>query len=133
MGRGDRKAVLKGHHGNVYSAAFSPDGARIVTASLNNTVQLLDVVTGETIAVLNGHDGAVNSAAFSPDGARIVTASSDNTARLWDARTPKGDIFHTACAWLPDTDLTNIAREYGLTDLAPICQGDPPLPDPPLP
>jgi len=29
-----------------------------------------------------------------------------------------------------DTDLTNIAHDYGLADLAPICRGDPPLPDP---
>jgi hypothetical protein len=34
-----------------------------------------------------------------------------------------------ACAWLPDHDLTDIARDYGLTRLEPICEGDPPLPD----
>jgi WD40 repeat protein len=115
------------------SAAFSLDGARIVTASADNTARLWDAATGQPIVVLKGHDGIVISAAFSPDGARVVTASRDGTARLWDARTPKGDIFHIACAWLPDTDLANIAHDYGLTDLAPICQGDPPLPDPPLP
>jgi len=60
---------------------------------------------------------------------RVETA----TARLWDAGTiPKGNIFQVACAWLPDHDLTDIARDYGLTNLEPICQGDPPLPDWPL-
>jgi hypothetical protein len=44
---------------------------------------------------------------------------------------PKGDIFPIACAWLPDHDLTDLARDYGLTNLAPICDGDPTLPDPP--
>jgi WD40 repeat protein len=70
------------------------------------------------------------SAAFSPDGARIVTASKDDTARVWDVSgIPKGNLFQIACAWLPDHDLTGIAKDYGLTNLDPICEGDPPLPD----
>ena len=70
------------------------------------------------------------SAAFSPDGARIVTASKDDTARVWDVSgIPKGNLFQIACAWLPDHDLTGIAKDYGLTKLDPICEGDPPLPD----
>jgi hypothetical protein len=32
---------------------------------------------------------------------------------------------------LADHDLTGIAKDYGLTNLDPICEGDPPLPDPP--
>ena len=34
-----------------------------------------------------------------------------------------------ACAWLPDYDLTYIARDYGVTNLEPICQDEPPLLD----
>ena len=71
------------------SAAFSPDGSRIVTASADNTARVWDAATGKAIAVLSGHEGRVNSAAFSPDGSRIVTASADNTARVWDAATGK--------------------------------------------
>ena len=71
------------------SAAFSPDGARIVTASDDKTARVWDAATGKAIAVLSGHDGAVLSAAFSPDGARVVTASDDKTARVWDAATGK--------------------------------------------
>ena len=59
----------------VQSAAFSPDGSRIVTASWDKTARIWDAATGKEIAVLRGHEGAVCSAAFSPDGSRIVTAS----------------------------------------------------------
>ncbi len=78
---------LVGHEGTVSSAAFSPDGTCVVTASSDGTARLWETATGTQAATLIGHDGAVTSAAFSPDGTRIVTASDDNTARLWDAAT----------------------------------------------
>ncbi len=71
------------------SAAFSPDGTRIVTASWDKTARVWDAATAKEIAVLRGHEQRVNSAAFSPDGTRIVTASRDSTARVWDAATAK--------------------------------------------
>ena len=74
----------------MYSAAFSPDGKRIVTASDDKTARMWDGETGKPIGEpLKGHEGTVVSAAFSPDGKRIVTASHDKTARLWDAVTGK--------------------------------------------
>jgi WD40 repeat protein len=71
--------------GDVTSAAFNPDGTRIVTASNDKTARIWDAVTGNEIKVLRGHKDYVTSAAFSPDGTRIVTASWDKTARIWDA------------------------------------------------
>ena len=75
----------------MWSAAFSPDGKRIVTVStLSKTARLWDAATGKPIGEpLKGHRESVWSAAFSPDGKRIVTASDDKTARLWDAETGK--------------------------------------------
>jgi WD40 repeat protein len=76
----------EGHESSVVSAAFSPDGSRIVTASSDTTARIWDVTTGKEIAVLRGHEGSVVSAAFTPDGSRIVTASDDKTARIWEGR-----------------------------------------------
>jgi WD40 repeat protein len=72
---------LEGHSGAVRSAAFSPDGQRVVTASLDHTARVWNAATGEVIAKLEGHSYPVFSAAFSPDGQRVVTASNDHTAR----------------------------------------------------
>ncbi len=72
---------------SVHSAAYSPDGTRIVTASDDKTARIWDARTGAQLAVLSGHGDRVDSAAYSPDGTRIVTASLDKTARIWDART----------------------------------------------
>ncbi len=75
-----------GHTDTINWAAFSPDGARIATASSkNNTACLWDAASGALLLTLSGHRESVRSAGFSPDGARIVTASDDKTARLWDA------------------------------------------------
>jgi WD40 repeat protein len=77
--------VLRGHTGPILSAAFSPDGTRIVTSSWDNTARVwTQQPDGSwTFVVLRGHTGSVNSAVFSPDGTRIVTASADHTARVW--------------------------------------------------
>ena len=45
-----RSRSLKGHTGSVRSAAFSPDGKRIVTASEDNTARLWDAESGKEIA-----------------------------------------------------------------------------------
>jgi eukaryotic-like serine/threonine-protein kinase len=80
-------AVLSGHGDAVISAAYSPDGARIVTASLDHSARVWDARTGAQLEVLTGHGDRVGCAAYSPDGTHIVTASNDKTARIWNART----------------------------------------------
>ena len=83
-----RERIVLGHDKAVLSAAFSPDGKRIVTAFQDKTARVWDSATGQPIGEpLKGHDSIVYSAAFSPDGKRIVTASYDKTARIWDAAT----------------------------------------------
>ncbi len=92
--------VLRGHTGGVDSAAFSPDGARILTGSWDGTARIWDTASGETILVLHGHSRLIASAAFSPDGTRILTEdgrplrtslgqpiNSDQAVRIWDAAT----------------------------------------------
>jgi dipeptidyl aminopeptidase/acylaminoacyl peptidase len=76
-------------YGGVRSAQFSPDGQRVVTASLDKTAGLWDAASGKPIGEPMKHEESVNSAQFSPDGQRVVTASDDNTARVWDAASGK--------------------------------------------
>ena len=70
----------------VKSVAFSPDGRRILTASIGRTASVWDADSGERLLTLKGHANEVLCAAFSPvDGRRIVTGSVDGTAKIWKA------------------------------------------------
>jgi WD domain, G-beta repeat len=100
----------------VWSAGFSPDGTRVVTAS-DNTVRIWDVWSGVEVVALKGHRDSVWSAAFSADGTRVVTASSDNTARVWDvtwATLLRGDeLRRRVCA----EKLVGAAQEFSGAEL----------------
>lgn len=76
------------HSGTVGSATFSPDGTKVITASLDNTARAWDFVTGKELARF-AHEGSLWSATFSPGGTKIVTASFDHTAQVWDVATGK--------------------------------------------
>ena len=76
--------TLTGHAGQVLGCAFSPDGRRIVSASVDSTLKEWDTESGACLRTLTGHSAAVRGCSFSPDGRWIVSASIDQTLRVWD-------------------------------------------------
>jgi WD40 repeat protein len=75
---------LKGHALRVEDADFTPDGLRLATASLDQTVRLWDLSTGQEILKWNeaGHCLAIG---FVSGGRRLIGATSDRRIRVWDA------------------------------------------------
>jgi WD40 repeat protein len=101
--------VLRQHRASIDSVAFSPDGTRLVTGSVDHDALVFDVATGAMQHVLRGHGGAVTDARFSPDSRWIVTAG-PTTAGLWSASTGKlvellkgPTSLLTAAAFTPDS------------------------------
>ena len=89
--------VLRVHGVKVDSAAFSPDGRRIVTGHSRGT-RVWNAETGRELYRSYGHRGPVYPASFSPTGRRIISASSDNTARVWQRVRPE---WWWGVFWLP--------------------------------
>jgi hypothetical protein len=78
-------ALMRGHTGNIFTSAFSPDNQGIVTASDDGTARVWRADGLGAPVVLSGHEGKLFFAAFSADGRFVVTCSDDRTARVWPA------------------------------------------------
>ncbi|EPE06856.1 wd repeat-containing protein [Ophiostoma piceae UAMH 11346] len=91
---GTPKFTLKKHRGWVLAVAWSPDGARLASCSMDGTVIVWDPATGEMIGKeLTGHAKPVLALAWEPyhlmeDGIlQLASASKDGTVRVWAANT----------------------------------------------
>ena len=124
---GELKLSLNGHEGGVESVAWSPDGNRILSTSLDPTARIWDSNTGEEIVVFTGHDAEVttcnqrctpDSPAWSPDGTRVVTADYAGEIFIWDPASGE-ELLHldghtdwvNTAIWSPDgTKLLSASR-----------------------
>ncbi len=116
---GARLLISQGHAGGVPAVAWSPDSTLIASASAgpsvsggpagNNTVQVWNATTGQSIYAYHGHSSGITDVAWSPSGSRIASSSSDYTVQVWDASTGQHALilrthswYEWTLAWSPD-------------------------------
>ena len=75
--------VLRGHNNNVTDLAWSPDGAMLASASLDNSVIVWDAATGHRVKTLAGHESYVKGVAWDPVGTFLASQADDRSVRLW--------------------------------------------------
>ena len=103
----DPRKGMSSRSRQVYGIAFDPAD--------DDTLDLRETTTGQTIATLAGHTGSINGCDFSADSTLLASASFDRTIKLWEI--PSGELrttllderlkappasYYVACAFPPD-------------------------------
>jgi WD40 repeat protein len=91
---GQEMGIVGRHGGDIWCLAFSPDGQRLASPSLDGTVKLwrwdptrLGQPQEPLLKLSVRNYGFGNCVAFSPDNERLVTAGEEHTVKIWDAKT----------------------------------------------
>jgi WD40 repeat protein len=93
-GTGETVGELKGHEKDVTAVAFSPDGKKVASGSLDGTVKVWDIKRRKELASFDDHHDDIFSVAFHPKESLLVSTAKDKTIRLWDL--DKKDLLATA-------------------------------------
>jgi WD40 repeat protein/serine/threonine protein kinase/tetratricopeptide (TPR) repeat protein len=121
------------HRSTVHFLAFSPDGQRLLSASVDNAVRLWDAATCQPKSPPLPLTLGFRAAAFSPDGRTFLTGSGDGTVRLYDAETgqplPGKSLVQprpvSAAAYSPDSKMVVVGCVDGSARLWDVATGRP--------
>jgi len=82
--------TFKEQNQKVDSVSISPDGRWGLSGSMDKTLRLWELATGQCVRTFKGHGGQVSSVSISPDGRWALSGGSwDRTLRLWELTTGK--------------------------------------------
>ena len=77
-------ARFDGHEDAVLSLVFSHDGRYLLSGSIDTSVRLWEVSSGELVRRFDGHTSGVMSASISSDDRYAVTGAQDGSLIVWD-------------------------------------------------
>jgi WD40 repeat protein len=80
--------TLGKHPSGVNSVAYSPDGRRLASGSVDGTVKVWDADTAQEMLAFHHAEGILG-VAFSTDSRRLAAAAGNNIVKVWDLTTRK--------------------------------------------
>jgi len=87
------RLTLKGHQDWVSALAMSADGQILASGSLDKTVKLWHLETGDLIHTFSDHQQGVLCLSLSPNGKWLASGGFDQTIKVWKLET--GELCHT--------------------------------------
>jgi WD40 repeat protein len=81
-----------GHNRGIISLAVTADGSRAFTASVDESIRVWDLYSGQMVRRFAESSTPSGEVAFSPDGRTVLAGSTDGTVTLWDVET--GEEIH---------------------------------------
>ncbi len=105
---------LEGHRGRVFTVSWSPDGRRLASASIDQTVWVWDAESGAEVRRLEGHTDCVYDVSWSPDG-RWLASAAGRRIYIWDAGFFTPEQVDAVCAEVTKhayADVAGIVADY---------------------
>ncbi|KAL0207633.1 hypothetical protein P9112_012261 [Eukaryota sp. TZLM1-RC] len=105
---------LQPHSETIRDISVSHNNTKLITASTDKTMKVVDFSTTNVELVLEGHNADVHSAQWHNRFSLILSSSKDGTVRLWDPRSGNGDLFTSSqhrnvvngAKWNPHNELS---------------------------
>ncbi|MCP4425778.1 MAG: hypothetical protein GY803_14900, partial [Chloroflexi bacterium] len=95
--------VFPEHGAKINDVAFTPDGSKLVSASIDGQIIVQESATGITIFTLKPYNALdadgnptpipANTVAFNQDGSRFIVGYADGAARIWDFADVEDELF----------------------------------------
>ena len=94
------RALLIKSYGGVHGypildVAVAADNARFVSAGVDKTLFVHDVVSGRLVRRIIGHTQKINAVALNKEASVVLSASYDQSVRIWDLRSNARDPIQT--------------------------------------
>ncbi|MDB9524946.1 serine/threonine protein kinase [Oscillatoria sp. CS-180] len=97
--------VLTGHQSWVTTVAFNPRTATLVSGSLDDSIRIWNLQTGNEQVTLQGHPRGVNDVKISAKGQVLVSCGDDGSVKVWNLTA--GRLIHTLKGHV--RDVTSVA------------------------
>ncbi len=78
------EGVAEGHQGEVFSCAYSPDGAMVVSAGWDGFLRAWNAGSGLTLSALPAASKPLSACVVSPDGVLWLSGSMEGMLTAWD-------------------------------------------------
>ena len=75
--------ILRGHSGDIYDLAWSPDSKYIISGSVDNSAFIFNVEKGKYVHRFCDHNNFVQGVSWDPKNEFVITQSCDKTVRFY--------------------------------------------------